>query len=503
MTQAPNIQAADTFLRHVHGTGPIIEEVAWADPEAVFLPLADQDGALWLDSSDTEHQAARYSFIACAPYDTQRFADWQAREGFAALNQALQPHSDLWDGLPAEIDAQVPPWRGGAAGLFGYDLAYGLEALPPNEAPFAVDELHVPALVHGLYDTVLAFDHAQRRLFIIATGLPEDSAAARSDKARSAIEQWKQRLVGVPSDSLPQPPAAADLVAPLDSNFTQEEFCTAVRDTVEAILAGDLFQANITQCFTTQLAAADSGFAFYRRLRRTSPAPFAAYCNFGGFALASASPERFLQAAEGLIETRPIKGTAPRHPQTAQDEAIAAALQASEKNRAENVMIVDLLRNDLAKSCEDASIKVPHLCRLESFSNVHHLVSTVQGRLADGKTALDALQAAFPGGSITGAPKIRSMQHIAEMESCRRGPSYGAIAWLGFDGAMDSNIIIRTAIVKQHHLRFHVGGGIVADSQPLAEYEETLNKARGLLAALGVNAADLTAAENLKTGQSR
>lgn len=475
-------------LRYVHPNGPIVEEIDWVDPEAVFLPHADKTGALWLDSADGTHHTARYSFIALAPYETIAVADWQAAEGFAALDAELRRFDTLWDTLPLEIDNVLPPFRGGAAGLFGYDLAYGLENLPPNEAPFAVDDLHVPAMVQGLYATVLAFDHDTERCFIIATGLPEATPAARSDAAGRAISAWKALLVGVPSAPLPAPAKAPALAVTLASNFSRDAYCAAVAETVEAILNGDIFQANLAQCFSAHLNAQDSGFQYYRRLRRESPAPFAAYACFDGFALASASPERFLSCAEGVMETRPIKGTEPRGANQEEDKVIAARLAASEKNRAENVMIVDLLRNDLAKSCADHSVHVPQLCALESFSHVHHLVSTVRGQLSPSKTPLDALKAAFPGGSITGAPKIRAMEIIAGSEDRRRGPSYGAIGFIGFDGRMDTNIIIRTAIIKDDGIRFHVGGGIVADSDPQAEYVETLNKARGLMAALGVTA---------------
>ena len=482
-------------LRYVHPNGPIIEEIDWVDAEAAFSPHADKPGALWLDSADSSHHAARFSFIAHNPYKTIAIADWQAAEGFAALEQELRRFDMLWDGLPHEIDAILPPFRGGAAGLFGYDLAYGLENLPPNEAPFAIDDLHVPAMVQGLYATVLAFDHKAARCFIIATGLPEVTPTARSDAAGRAISDWKAQLIGVPSAPLPVPSKAPALAETLVSNFSRDAYCAAVTETVEAILNGDIFQANLAQCFSARLNAQDSGFQYYRRLRRLSPAPFAAYACFDGFQLASASPERFLSCADGLMETRPIKGTEPRGATPQEDEAIAARLAASEKNRAENVMIVDLLRNDLAKSCADHSVHVPQLCTLESFSNVHHLVSTVRGQLAPGKSPLEALRVAFPGGSITGAPKIRAMEIIAATEDRRRGPSYGAVGFIGFDGRMDTNIIIRTAIVKGDAIRFHAGGGIVADSDPQAEYVETLNKARGLMAALGVRADTLSDSE--------
>lgn len=472
------------MLRHVHPSGPIIEEIDWVDPEAAFLPHGDTQGALWLDSADRTHAAAHYSFIALDPYKTVTIADWQAKQGFAALDAELRRFDDLWHGLDADIDAHLPPFRGGAAGLFGYDLAYGLEDLPPNEAPFAIDDTHVPAMVQGLYGSVLAFDHRAARCFIIATGAPEAHAAARSDKASRDIAAWKMRLKGVPQATLPALPSPSHSVD-MVSNFSRQSYCTAVADTVAAILDGDLFQANLAQRFSARLAEDDTALSYYRRLRRISPAPFAAFARFEDFALASASPERFLACAEGRVETRPIKGTEPRGASKTEDEAIAARLLASEKNRAENVMIVDLLRNDLAKACADSTIHVPQLCVLESFAQVHHLVSTVTGELKPDQRPLDVLRHAFPGGSITGAPKIRAMQHIATLESCRRGPSYGSLGFIGFDGRMDTNIIIRTALIKQGEIFFHAGGGIVADSKPETEYVETLNKARGLMGALG------------------
>ena len=298
---------ASALMRYVHPHGPIVEEIEWVDAEAAFSPHADETGALWLDSADPTHHAARYSFIARAPYQTIAIADWQAAEGFAALQQALRRFDTLWDGLPPEIDDVLPPFRGGAAGLFGYDLAYGLEKLPPNKAPFAVDDLHVPAMVQGLYGTVLAFDHKAGRCFIIATGLPETTPAARSDAASRAISDWKAELVGVPSSPLPAPPPAPALPESLRSNFSRNAYCAAVAATVEAILNGDIFQANVAQCFSARLHEQDSGFHYYRRLRRESPAPFAAYACFDGFQLASASPERFLSCADGVMETRPIK----------------------------------------------------------------------------------------------------------------------------------------------------------------------------------------------------
>ena len=479
--------SGDGKLRYVAPSGALIEEIGWLDPEAVFLPHGNDKGALWLDSSAASHELARYSFIALAPYDMLRYRAHEAAQGLAAVQEKLAIESAIWHDLPPEIDAQVPPFRGGAAGLFGYDLGLGLEPA------FQADMAHVPpqadtdALVVGLYASLLAFDHAAERCFIIATGLPQQSPAARADAARQDISRWQKILTGVPSAVLPPPPDAPPLAAMPRSNFSKAAYCKAVTALVAHILDGDIFQANLAQSFTARLAEIDNALSYYRRLRRVGPAPFSAFFQMGDRALASASPERFLHMADGRVETRPIKGTQKRGRNAQEDLAIAAALAASEKDRAENVMIVDLLRNDLAKNCRLGTVKVPQLCALESFANVHHLVSTVRGEMPPHVSPVKVLADCFPGGSITGAPKIRAMQLIGAYEKTPRGASYGSIGYIGFDGRMDTSIIIRTAELAGPNISFHVGGGVVADSAPEAEYVETLNKARGLMAAFGVD----------------
>jgi para-aminobenzoate synthetase component 1 len=270
----------------------------------------------------------------------------------------------------------------------------------------------------------------------------------------------------------------------LESNFTQPGYETAVQRVIDYILAGDIFQANLSQCLQTRLPSGLTGFNLYRRLRKVNPAPFAAFVRFDDIEIVSASPERFLKLQQGRIETCPIKGTRPRGATPQADQALAAELLASEKDRAENVMIVDLLRNDLSRVCRDGSVNVPRLCELETFATVFHLVSTVTGELLPGKTAVDLLRACFPGGSITGAPKIRAMEIIAELEPTQRGPYCGSIGYIGFDGSMDTSITIRTYGIKDGIVTFQAGGGIVADSRPADEYEETVAKARALIRAL-------------------
>jgi para-aminobenzoate synthetase component 1 len=268
----------------------------------------------------------------------------------------------------------------------------------------------------------------------------------------------------------------------LTSNFSSQDYLETVRRAIEYIHAGDCFQVNIAQRLL--YPEKDHPARLYRRLRKCNPAPFGGYLDMGDFVLASASPERFLRVDNGEVEARPIKGTRPRGPSPAEDRIIMEELLASGKDRAENIMIVDLLRNDLGRVCQYGTVRVPDLCRLETYEYVHHLVSEVRGRLRDGLGPIDLLRAAFPGGSVTGAPKIRAMEIIAELEPTARGPYCGSLAYLGFDGSVDSSILIRTFTIGRGWVQFPVGGGIVADSDPEREYDETLHKAEGLIRAL-------------------
>ena len=268
----------------------------------------------------------------------------------------------------------------------------------------------------------------------------------------------------------------------MTSNFDRAGYLKAARRAIDYIHAGDCFQVNLSQRLLHR--ATLPPLELYDRLRRRNPAPFAGYFDLGDFAIASASPERFLRVENGEVSTRPIKGTRPRGATPEEDERQKWALLDSEKDRAENVMIVDLLRNDLGRVCAYGSVRVEALCRLESYRTVHHLVSEVRGRLRPGLGPVDLLRAAFPGGSVTGAPKVRAMEIIAELEPTARGPYCGSLGYLGFDGSMDTNILIRTFTIGKGWLQFPVGGGIVADSTPEGEYAETLHKAEGLLRAL-------------------
>jgi para-aminobenzoate synthetase component 1 len=271
----------------------------------------------------------------------------------------------------------------------------------------------------------------------------------------------------------------------LRSTFTRDEYLEAVERVREYILAGDIFQANLSQRFEAPLN--ESPWSLYRRMRVSSPAPFSAFVDFPGAVVLSASPERFLRVdTAGGVETRPIKGTRPRGVGPEHDAALGQALVESAKDRAENLMIVDLMRNDLSRVCAPGTVRVAELFALEQYATVYHLVSTVVGQLAPGADALDLLRAAFPGGSITGAPKLRAMEIIAEIERRRRGVYCGSIGYWSVSGALDTSIAIRTGVVRDGRVYLSAGGGIVADSDPAEEYQETLDKARGVIAALAV-----------------
>ncbi|MFL5332533.1 MAG: aminodeoxychorismate synthase, component I [Geminicoccaceae bacterium] len=456
----------------------LAREIAWLEPLAAFEVVRGQPWPVLLDSARVDPRLARWSYVAADPFLQLTSKDGRITLGersftgdpLAVLQRALA-HYRL------DHDPALPmPFQTGAVGWFGYDLAHHLERLPHP----AVDDMAFPDLALGFYDVMLAFDRLERRAWILSSGWPEGTPEAAMHRRRARADQLAARLEGATTLA----PEEADPPVVPRSNYTRAGYEAAVRRVVEYILAGDIFQANLSQRFLAELPPGWDAWQLYRRLRRRNPAPFAAYLELGEVTLASASPERFLELRGRPVETRPIKGTRPRGATPADDARLGQELLASEKDRAENVMIVDLLRNDLSRVCRDHTVLTPEICALESFATVHHLVSTVTGELRPGLDAVDLLRATFPGGSITGAPKIRAMEIIAELEPTARGPYCGAIGWLGADGWMDSSITIRTFASKDGRVVFQAGGGIVADSNPAAEYEETLDKARALIEAL-------------------
>jgi para-aminobenzoate synthetase component 1 len=425
--------------------------------------------------------------VACDPFltyrskgariEVERATGTDVRDGdpFSCLREAISDYG-------VDRPAGAPPLIAGAIGYFAYDLGRFVERIPET----TVDDVPVADCHLGFYGAVAAIDHAESRAWVCAIGAPEtDPGPTRRLAERRAADLTDWLSQARPGPPLDTPPRASGGL-PVSSNFTYDEYIAALERVKDYIAAGDIYQANLTQRLSAPLAT--TPWDLYRRLSATNPAPFGGYFETPDCAVVSCSPERFLQIRSSEVETRPIKGTRPRGATPDEDARLAEELRSSIKDRAENVMIVDLERNDLGRVCDYGSVHVPELFALESYATVHHLVSTVRGRLHAGKTALDCLRASFPGGSITGAPKIRSMEIIEELEPTRRGIYTGAIGYLCFSGDMDVNIVIRTLVIKDGTAYFQVGGGIVADSEPEAEYQETLDKAQALARGLAAEA---------------
>jgi len=489
---------------------PLVEELDPAlDPARAADRLRGLPYLLFLDSATRGSRLGRYSFLAADPglvvrskgHHT-RILDTIGGTERVVDQDAVTAVRGLVDAHRAVPVTELPPFQGGAAGYIGYDWGLTLERLPAPRH----DDLGMDDVVLGVYDWVIAWDHESSRAWLISTGLPETDKERKGRRAaeRAAIVDatlksgtWRGPCQ-VPADE-PDKPRPTGATAPsfpveggwwpssldLRSSFTHADYLAAVQRVIDYIYAGDIFQANFSQRFETPLN--ESPWTLYQRLRTRNAAPFAAYLDFPDALILSASPERFLRVSStGHVETRPIKGTRPRGLGPEHDAALGRALTESPKDRAENLMIVDLLRNDLSRVCRPGTVRVPELFALERYATVHHLVSTVVGDLSDGIDPLDLLRAAFPGGSITGAPKLRAMEIIAELEPSQRGVYCGSIGYWSLSGELDTSIAIRTATVRNGRVYFSAGGGIVADSVPEQEYRETLDKARGLIDALAV-----------------
>ena len=476
---------------------PVFEEVPFFDPASCLQALSGEEHLSFLDSSATSVTLGRYSFLSFAPFGIFKVIEgipfWNGEpldaRPFPALDRLLKRYA-----LPAS-DASLPPFRGGAMGYISYEAGGLLERLPRLVSSDGRAKDKAPDMVLPFYDVVLAIDHfsttetgaTKQRSWIISTGLPEEGDE-RSKRATERLDWFARRLEEArQSESLPAPP----VLKGWRTNLPGPAFKQAVEQTREHIRDGDIFQANITQRFSAPLPddPAATPLAYYQQLRVRNAAPFGAYLDCGDHFVASTSPERFLTLdVKGQVETRPIKGTAPRildNPN--KDRESAEALASSAKDRAENTMITDLMRNDLSRVCKSGSVKVPHLCSLESYARVHHLVSSVTGQMKPGLGPVALLGATFPGGSITGAPKIRAMEIISDLEKLPRRVYCGAIGYIGFDGAMDMNIAIRTVLFEKDWAHFNTGGGITILSDANEEYEESLHKASAIFAALGTS----------------
>jgi para-aminobenzoate synthetase component 1 len=449
---------------------PRVSELThWHSVAERFRTLADLPWPIWLDSAAGTGDD-RFDIVVADPYVTLRTRGASTeivRRGAHPEHSDRPPLALVRDAL-GEVSPGAPglPFSGGAVGYLAYDLGRRLERIPST----AVADIDMPDLGIGIYDWAVVVDHAARRTWLVGAGRDSRTFA-----------QWNALLARLEGPAVANPPAFR-VLAPPTSNLSRTQYGDALRRVLEHIRAGDCYQVNLTQRFAAP-AEGDAWHA-YLSLRAINPAPFAAYLDLPDGKIVCSSPERFLELRGRHVETKPIKGTRPRSDHPVRDRALAEELRSSAKDRAENVMIVDLLRNDLGRCCAPGTVRVSKLFDIESFASVHQLVSTVEGTLAPGKHALDLVAACFPGGSITGAPKVAAMKIIEALEPHRRSIYCGCIGYIGFDGNMDLNIAIRTLVQQGGYVYTWAGGGIVADSNVDAEYQESLDKAAAMLAVM-------------------
>jgi para-aminobenzoate synthetase component 1 len=448
-----------------------------ADSSVRFGGLVDRDWAVFLDSGGDRLAGGRFDIYSADPYLTLTTRGPVTEIG--RRSGRTESISDPLQILRGELGAVVPsghglPFCGGAMGYFAYDLGRRYERWPE----IAARDIDMPEMAVGLYDWAVVVDHRRKRCTLVGQG--------KDDKTFDCWDELTRRF----SDAPQKVYAPLQVLAQVTSNLDRGAYDLAFEKIKAHIRRGDCYQVNLAQRFSAPVIG--SGWSAYRQLRTSNPAPFSAFINLPQGQILSSSPERFIRVQDGRVLTQPIKGTRPRGANPAEDEALARELKTSTKDRAENVMIVDLLRNDLGKNCAPGSVRVAKLFEVESFSNVHHLVSTVEGELASGRHAVDVLRGSFPGGSITGAPKVRAIEIIEECEPQRRSVYCGAIGYIGFDGSMDTSIAIRTLLCSGDSIHAWAGSGIVADSDADLEFQECLDKASGLLGVLadsGISAA--------------
>ena len=465
---------------------PLIEEIHMA-PDAAwcFEAFAPKPFSFYLDSGMDPQKLGRYSFMGSDPFLVLRSKGDEitlVKDGVEEKRRGnpFDVLGELLEKYTIDNGESLLPFTGGAVGYFSYDLCHFIERLPAG----AVDDLQLPECYLGFYDAIVAFDHKENKAYLVSTGFPELEEGKRRHRAEERLNELRNRVMLAPPPAVMEEAKSGKGIV-LKANFSHAGYLEAVAKAREYICAGDIFQVNLSQRLEVDMNT--TPYELYKRLRKINPAPFANYFNFDGVSIVGASPERFLKVRGNRVETRPIKGTKPRGKTPEEDKALAESLLKSAKDRAENIMIVDLERNDIGRVCRYGTVKVTELAILETYPTVFHLTSTVVGQLREGKSRIDLLKATFPGGSITGAPKVRAMEIIDELEPTRRSVYTGALGYLSFGGDMDMDIVIRTIIVKDGRAYFQVGGAIVYDSQPEAEYIETLDKGRALIQALNLS----------------
>ena len=436
----------------------------FTDSSTLFSAFAEQPWAIFLDSGHPNSQQGRYDIISFNPICT--LVTHGSVTKITRYDETIESSLDPFDLVKAEL--QKPsiteydlPFNGGAIGYFSYDLARRLEKLPI----IASDAEQIADMAIGIYTWAVIVDHHQQQSYLV--GYADNDA------------QWQELIEQFSIIPTSQSETPFCVTSAITSNMDENTYATAFKKIKQYLKEGDCYQVNLAQRFVANCTGAP--WTAYLKLRALNTAPFSCYLNLPNLQVLSSSPERFLKVTQRLVQTKPIKGTRPRKTDIFEDEQQKQSLQNSDKDKSENLMIVDLLRNDIGKTCKKGSVKVPLIFNVESYATVHHLVSTVTGVLEDDQHALDLLKTCFPGGSITGAPKIRSMEIIEELEPNRRGVYCGAIGYIGFNGNMDTNIAIRTLVHSDNTIRFWAGGGIVNDSEMADEYQESFDKAKALL----------------------
>jgi anthranilate synthase component I len=477
---------------------PVYREVL-ADletPISVFMKLClEEPGAFLLESVEGGEKVARYSFLGCRPLVTLANVDGESRimEGEAAAEYRTVGHGgegarklkgeplghlrDLMNSFKVHQPAGLPRFFGGAVGYLSYDAVRYYERLPGT--PY--DDQNLPEALFMITELVVAFDHLKHKLLLIANTQPGAEPEVSYRRAQALLDRAVERLRG----PVPVPPGVSLLrPRPLEvkSTLSREQFETAVVQAKEYIKAGDVFQVVLSQRLQTSVRARP--LDIFRVLRTVNPSPYMFYITFGDLKIIGSSPEMLVRVEDGVAQTRPIAGTRPRGATEAEDQALERELLADEKERAEHIMLVDLGRNDLGRACEYGSVAVQNMMHVERYSHVMHIVSDVRGQVAEGKDCFDVLRACFPAGTLSGAPKVRAMEIIDELEPLRRNVYGGAVGYFAWGGAMDTCIAIRTMVMKGDKVSIQAGAGIVADSDPAAEYQESLNKARAVVRAL-------------------
>ncbi len=483
LTLEPGTREFDRRAREGNLVPVSCEVVADLDtPISAYLRFRDLPHPFLLESVEGAEKVARYSFLGAAPRVVLRAFPTHVDviEGGVSRRSEQDPleaaRAILRQYRPA-ADPSLPRFYGGLVGWFGYDLVRTIEHLP-HRPP---DDRGLPVASLQLADAVMIFDHLRHRIRIVANAFVDDGAEHAYHQAQRRIEEWLERLRRPLPESAPAPAARSHLG--VRSNMTRERYLAAVRRCKEYIVAGDAFQIVLSQRFSCEVGALDP-FAVYRALRMINPSPFMFFLEGGDAALVGASPELLVRLEGDRVEMRPIAGTRRRGLTDAEDRQLAEEMLADDKERAEHVMLVDLTRNDIGRIARYGTVRVTDLMTVERYSHVMHLVSAVEGRLAPGRDALDVLRAVFPHGTVSGAPKVRAMEILDELEPTARGPYAGAVGYVGFGGALDTCIAIRTLVITQGTAYAQAGGGIVADSDPASEYDETINKAKVLIRAI-------------------